>query len=235
MNKKEKQELYLKLNHFLKSFYEQNGFKYIISPFSYEKNGAFVFWGAAADYVETSQFQPWFRIENNEINKIFKTVFPNRIAYHTSSRTQNTIEFAHEFGIQDFDNRPYNHCMYGVCTYFYDIGLNTDLEPIIKDHIEFMEKVTFPYFDKLSTVKGISDYFNDRLLKLSDKELKNTGVMRSFQKEEILSSIIASYLEKEERLNKVIETYKKLYSISEFYLNDINLLDNWIKDQNATT
>jgi len=232
MNKKEKQELYLKLHHLLKSFYELKGFKYKNSPFRYEKMGAFVFWGASADYIEHSKFQPRFRIENNEINKIFKIVLPNRIAYYSSLRTQNTKEFAHEFGIHDFDNRPYNHCMYGVCSYFYDIGLDTNLEPIIKDHIEFMEKVTFLYFDKLSTVKGISDYFNDRLLKLSDKELKDKGVMRSFQKEEVLSSIIASYLEKEERLNKVIETYKKLYSISEFYLNDINLLDNWIKDQN---
>lgn len=235
MNKKEKQELYLKLHHLLKSFYEKEDFNYKKSPFSYEKMGAFVFWGASADYTETLKFQPLFRIVNNKINKIFKIVFPNRIAYFSSSRTQNTKEFAHEFGVHDFDNRPYNHCMYGVCSYFYDIGLDTNLEPIIKDHIEFMEKVTFPYFDKLSTVKGISDYFNDRLLKLSDKNLKDTGVMRSFQKEEVLSSIIASYLEKEERLNKVIETYTKLYSISEFYLSDINLLDKWIKNQNEVS
>ena len=118
MNKKEKQELYLRIHSLLNPYYQPKGFKYKKSPFSYEKNGAFVFWGAAADYVETSKFQPRFRIVNNEINKIFKIVFPNRIAYYSSSRTQNTIEFAHEFGVHDFDNRPYNYCKFGkVCNY----------------------------------------------------------------------------------------------------------------------
>ncbi len=235
MNKTDKQKLYLKLHNLLNPFYEQNGFKHKFSPFSYEKNGAFVFWGAAADYIETLKFKPRFRIVNNNINKIFKTVFPNRVAYYSSSRTQDTIEFAHEFDVHDFDNKPYNFCMHNTCTYFYDIGLDTNLDPIIKDHIEFMEKVTFPFFEKLSTVKGISNYFNDRLLSLSDEDFQNEKIQDSFQKEEVLSSIIASYLEKEERLNEVIETYKKLYSNNDWYLNDINLLDNWIKENKSKT
>ncbi|OBX25221.1 hypothetical protein A9996_10845 [Gelidibacter algens] len=139
------------------------------------------------------------------------------------------------FGVCDFDCSIFvdlsdNGIEYS--NYSYKIGIDTDLQPIIKDHIQFMEKVTFPYFEKLSTVKGISDYFNNRLLALTDEELKDRKVMKSFQKEEVLCAIIASYLENEERLTEVIDTYKKLYSTSEFYFNDINVLDNWIKDNN---
>lgn len=229
MNKKNKEAVYSKVHTLLDSFYQRNGFEYQSVPFSYKKNGLFVFWGASADYPDWSSFSPRFRVENNQTNALLKEVFPNQVAYITSLRVQSAESFAHEFGVSDFDNSPYNHCN-KTCIYFYKIGLDTDLDPIVQDHINFMEKVTFPYFKKLSTIGGINEYFNNRLLNLSEEDLTKESTMRSFQKEEVLSAIVAAHLETDTRFDEICSKYKQLYNSIPFYLDDINKLETWLRE-----
>ena len=228
--KKLRQKVLIQLNN---SYYEERGFSLNKTTAIFSKGCLTVRWGVSSKGIDHLIFKPQFQISNSKIENKLLIIFPDK-SNVVSVKSQNLL-FAEKLKITNFKNSKFvilSDNGIGFSNYLYRIYSDTDLTAIIKDHIDFMEKVTFPYFEKLSTVRGISDYFNNRLLSLSDEELKDREVMKSFQKEEVLSSIIASYLEKEERLNKVIETYKKLYSISEFYLNDINLLDNWIKGQN---
>ena len=228
MNKEDRVALDKKIQKKLNPFFTEQGFQLDAKLFRYQKNNVFVFWSARAEFEDWLSYEPWFKIVNDHINKVFKKVFPERISYFSSVRMQNTVAFAHEFNIHDFNGRPYDIGIGTVRFYKYKIHLDTNLNPIIKDHIEFMEKVTFLYFEKLNTVRGISEYFNKKLLDLTEKELRNERVQDRFQKEEVLSAIIAAYLEKEKGLYQIIERYEKLYSKNDWYLNDIIQLKNWI-------
>lgn len=219
------------INNLFVNFYKKNNYNLNIETASFYKETSVVSWGIRSKFEDFINFQPIFTVYEKSITKILEKIFPTKSG-RISIRAQG-IQFARELNVFDFDKREFAVVLendYDFSTYKYKIFLDTDLIPIIKDHIEFMEKVTLPYFEKLSTVKGISNYFNNRLLNLPGTDFKNEKTQDSFQKEEVLSSIIASYLEKEERLNKVIETYKKLYTDNDWYLNDINILDNWIKE-----
>ena len=232
MKKEAIQEIRTQLiNNLYNSFYKKNNYNLNKEIALFYKETSEVSWRVRSKFEDFINFQPIFIVYEKNISKILEKIFPTRSG-RISLRSQG-IQFARELNVFDFDKREFAVVLngdYEYSTYVYKIFLDTDLRPIVEDHIEFMEKVTFQYFKKLSTIKGISDYFNNRLLNLSDEDFQNEKIQDSFQKEEVLSSIIASYLEKEERLNLVIEKYKKLYSNNDWYLKDINILDNWIKE-----
>ncbi len=242
MNKKGKNTIDNRLQKHLTPYFNEKGFVLSKKLFLYAKNEFEVFWGSRTDFESWLTFRPKYIVENERIIKILKKVFPDEVSYYTSLRVQST-RFAHEFGVYDFDDSPFNHSSGKISTYGYRICLEEEdagmlegtpiiynVAPIIKDHIAFLEKVAFVYFEILSTVKGINEYFNNRVLTLSEEELQSETVQDSFQKEEVLSAIIAAYLEKDSRYTSIVAQYKKLYAKNNWYLKDINLLADWINE-----
>lgn len=243
MKKKDKNKIYNRLEFFLTPYFKERGFELNKKLFSYIKDGNKISWGERADFENWLTFSPRYRVDNKETLEILKKAFPKKVVYYTSTRTQSTTNFAHELGVYDFDNSQFNFCSEGVCSYGYDICLEEEdakvleglpilynVEPIVKDHIAFLEKVTFPYFEKLSTVKGINEYFNTRVLSLSEEDFEDMNIVRSFQLEEVLSAIVAAYLVNDINLEEIIFRYKKLYIVSEYYTKDINQLVDWINE-----
>ena len=230
MDKNQKEQIYGKMEQLCNPYYLPKGFARDKKIMAYEKDGLLIKLGASSEHFDSINIQPGFRIGNDSINKILKKVFPQWIGHYTSKRTQGS-NFAHEFGVTEFDNSQFNFVGEGglkYSTYSYSIEEDADLTPIIEDHINFMEKVGFKYFEALSSVKGINEYFNSRLLNLNKEDFSSEEVSRSFQKEEILSAIVAAHLEKDKRYNEIVERYKKLYSEVELYLQDIEKLTEYI-------
>lgn len=233
MKKAIKAKIYEEMKKLCDSFYSHNGFERQKELTGYEKKGLSVSIAATSEYPDCIMVMPDMCVENKTINKILKVVFPDKVAYFTSIRVQGT-KFANEFGVEEFDDSPYNYPgarrgkKDGI--YSYNIEEDTDLIPIVQDHINFMEKVGLKYFKQLSTVKGIGEYFNNRLLGLPEEDFKSEKVMRSFQKEEMLSAITAAHLEKDERYPQIVEGYKKLYSNVQLYLKDIEKLVEYLEE-----
>lgn len=241
MNKIDKKNIYNRLKESLTPYLKSKGFDLHEILFSYVKDDFVVSWGDIADFESWLTFNPYFEVFNKEIIEILNIVFKGEEPSFISNRTQSTTNFAHEFGVYDFDDSQFNFCAEGVCSYGYDICLEEEdakvleglpilynVEPIVKDHIAFLEKVAFPYFEKLSTVKGINEYFNTRVLSLSEEDFQDMNIVRSFQLEEVLSAIVAAYLVNDTNLEEIIFRYKKLYIVSEYYTKDINQLVDWI-------
>ena len=230
MDKINKDKIYDNIEELCNPYYLPKGFILKKKIMSYQNEGLSIRLGETSEHFDSITVNPRFRIENKLINQVLKIVFPQWVLHFTSTRTQGPI-FAHEFGIIDFDATPYVFIgKYGIknSIYNYSISADTDLTPIIEDHINFMEKVGFKYFEALSTVKGINEYFNSRLLNLNEEDFSSEEVRRSFQKEEILSAIVAAHLEKDKRYTEIVDRYKKLYSEVELYLQDIEKLTEYI-------
>lgn len=243
MNKKERNIIDIRLQKYLNPYLDKKGYSLDKTLFCYVNNDFTISWGDIADCDIWLTFKPYFKIYNGKTVQILNDVFNRKKPVLTSSRVQSTTHFAHEFGVYDFDDSEFNSCSDGICSYGYRICLEEEdakvlegipilcnVEPIVQDHIQFLEKVAFPYFERLSTVEGINDYFNTRVLSLTEEEFQDIMVIKSFQKEEVLSAIVASYLTKDNNLEEIISRYKKLYLISENYSNDINILSNWIAE-----
>lgn len=225
MKKTDEKSIREKIHMSITDFYEENGYilKKVTSTFV--NNGFFIEWGPTSKYYSSLVFRPWFRIETVEIKEILKNLFPNEFSFNTIIRTQSS-EFANEMGIKDFDYSLFNYRDENGTSYYYDICIETDLQPIIDDHINFMEKVGFPFFEKMSTLEGIDDYINGRVLD-GDKEYfqseeRQKEVKKFFDKREVLSGIIAAQLIKNPRLNELIERYKIMFERNNYILDDVN-------------
>ena len=231
MKKEAKLKIYTQLEAKLITTYNEKGFRSKKIPFQFYKNGLTVLMGASSEYNDSITIRPSFSVNNETIQEVLSRVdFPNRLLRLISKRVHNS-SFANEFGVTEFDNSKFNFVGEGglkYSSYYYSIEENTNLTPIIEDHINFMEKVGFKYFEALSSVKGTNEYFNSRLLNLNKEDFSSEEVSRSFQKEEILSAIVAAHLEKDKRYNEIVERYKKLYSEVELYLQDIEKLTEYI-------
>ncbi|UKN01175.1 hypothetical protein K6119_15705 [Paracrocinitomix mangrovi] len=240
MKKEAKLKIYSQIESKLIITYNQKGFRSKKIPFQFYRNGFTVLMGASSEYDDSITIRPSFSVKNETIQETLTQVnFPNRLLQLTSKRVQNS-NFAHEFGVTEFDNSSFNFVGeegLKYASYYYSIEENTNLTPIVEDHINFMEKVGFRYFEALSTIHGINEYFNNRLLGLSDEFFENPTkkeeIGDSFQKEEVLSAIVAAHLEKDERYKKIVERYKKIYSNNDWYLEDIETLVEYL-NQNPT-
>ncbi len=218
-----------KIHLALLEFYSKNGYAFNKSTYTFKKNQNEVSWTIRSKYPQSNLFRPLLVIRNQEIIQFLNSV--EGINVNMTSKHGQSIKLAHDFEVYEFDKSPFVYSgNYGIesSIYSYEVEESTDLTPIVEDHISFMEKVGFKYFEALITVKGINEYFNDRLLELSDEVFEDATKKEetgdSFQKEEVLSAIVSAHVEKDERLNEIIERYKKLYSDNNWYLQDIEKL-----------
>ena len=230
MQKSQKEKIYSKIEELCNSFYLSKGFNFKRKIFSYEFEGFFVSLIATSEYPDKLIIQPFFILEHKEINVILKKVFPQMFRYFSSQRTQG-LNFAHEFNVNEFDNSPYNfkgEVDIEYSTYSYEIEECTNLEPIIADHIAFMDKVGLKYYNKLKTIEGLNEFFNKRVLDLEECDFSKEEIIDSFQKEEVLSAIVAAHLTKAPNFEIIVEQYKSLYLNNDWYLNDIRKLAEYL-------
>ncbi|MFZ1704876.1 MAG: hypothetical protein WAT79_11060 [Saprospiraceae bacterium] len=205
-------------------FYISAGFEPLKKISGFIKNEFESYIGPSATYPGSITLRPSFSIKNSEIQKILETVFPTEIGLCTYLRVQD-MDFAFECGVCD-DKITYSpHNYYGSGTsftgggggsYYYDIEEDTNLAPILEDHKYYMENVTFPFFEKMSTLQGIDTFINDRLLEGDIEnfmlEERQMFLKKVNSKREAFSGLIAAKLNRRTYYNELIERYKVMYN-----------------------
>lgn len=188
-------------------------------------------------YPGSISVRPEFIIENQEIKKILIEVFSTKQASITYLRVQS-MEFAFECGIFD-DKITYslynsvlpndtNPNILSTGNYRYMIEEDTDLAPILEDHKYFMEKVTFPLFDKMSTLEGIDSFLNDRILEgdmdYFMSENRQMILKKINQRREILSGVIAAKLVNNPNFDSLLFRIKTMWEGNNYILDDVDKL-----------
>jgi len=219
MNSTEQKQLRLKVLEALEPFYTSNGFKLNKSNGVFFKDDFEVFFGVTKKNIDAIYFNPELTILNREISSIHKLIFDKNCLVTsrlTSSRLAN-----------DFENYDYDYLVEeGIDQ---GIGYKVESEPnissIVEHHTAYMVKVGFAFFQKMSTLKGIHDFINSRVLKGGDPEfmenLKQPQIARFFSKREVLSGTIAAYLVSEPEIEKLLNRYRKLFEGNGYILNDL--------------
>ncbi|OQD43420.1 hypothetical protein BUL40_06205 [Croceivirga radicis] len=238
MNKKLNQEIKSKVTDALSDYYINQGFKLKKSTKEFLKGDFSVFWGESSKGVDSVVFRPSITLENKEISNIQSVIFPESLKNNTIVRVLD-LDFAEEFGVGDFES-PFvdNHGLDGK-SYYYRVAIDTNVEPIVSDHIRFMESIGLPFIEKLSSLEGIHEYINERVLKVDDALLKidekQKELKKGYGKREVLSGVVVSYLLKRGDTNLLLKRIKLLFEGNDYVLNDVRKIEEYFKSQSSPT
>jgi antitoxin component of RelBE/YafQ-DinJ toxin-antitoxin module len=186
--------------------------------------------------------RPQFKIENERIKEIFIDALGTKESPLTILRVQN-MEFAFECGVHDdkityspFNSLKPNEDSINILSsgnYRYMIEEDTDLVPILTDHQYYMEKVTFPFFEKMSTLEGIDSFFNDVItegdLPFFYSEYNQKFLQKIRRKREILIGVIAAKLNKRKNYEELLHRIKLLWEGNDYILNDFHKLVDYLE------
>lgn len=219
MNSSEQKQLSLKVHSAIEVFYTPFGFK--LNPVNgvFYKSNFEVFWGIDRKTTEEIYFSPKLSVTNDKISELYKVIF-SKACLITSKLAG--FRLANEFGNHDYDYLNEQGIDKGTG---YKVEPNTDIGLIVEHHAAYMKKVGFAFFEKMSTLEGIHDYINGRVLKGGEPEftenMKQPQIARFFSKREVLSGTIAAYLISEPEIEKLLNRYRKMFEGNEYVLNDL--------------
>lgn len=219
MNSTEQKQLRLKVLETLEPFYTSNGFKLNKSNGVFFKDSYEVFFGITKKNIDAIYFNPELTILNCEISSIHKLIFDKNCLV-TSRLTSSRL--ANDFGNHDYDYLIEEGIDQGIG---YKVESESDINSIVEHHKVYMEKVGFVFFDKMSTLEGINNFINSRVLEGSELDFINNAqtphIKDFFNKREVLSGTIAAYLVSEAEIEKLLSRYRKMFEGNEYVLSDL--------------
>lgn len=210
-------------------YYSELGYIMQKKVIGFIKNEFNVNVGPNSVYPGCVVLRPSFKITNPAIYKIQNEVFP-KTSCLTFKRTQ-TSEFAHELGIYDerIDSSPFN---FSEGNLYYSIEVETDLEPIFEDHKYYVERVVFPFFEKISTVEGIDAFINGRQLAGDDVYFESEERQKFLQRyngsDETFVGLIAAKLINSPECEELKRRYIKMWSDIPYTLNRVEKLIDYL-------
>jgi hypothetical protein len=222
MNSAQQKELRAKVHEALLPFYEPQGFKLNRTNGVFEKDEFEVSWGVKRKYVDCIYFNPSLRISNSNIQKSLEKIFADQKFGLTISRLAG-CHLAQEFGVHEYDYVGDNEDGVDHGT-TYKVDHETDLAKIVADHVNYMEKVGLPFFEKLSSIEGIYDYLSGLLF-------NNDNVRRIIGKREVLSCVTAGYLLNHPSIDSLLQRLEVVYNGNNVVLNDVRKIEEYFKSQ----
>lgn len=234
MQKKVVQEINDKILDSISSFYVNNGFKLKKNLSKFIKNDFTIYWGETSKGMDSLVFRPSITLKNKEISNVQSIVFPESLKNNTIVRVLD-LDFAKEFGVGDFESPFVNDHGADGKSYYYRVEIDTDVEPIASDHIRFMDLIGLPFIEKLSSLEGIHEYINERVLKVDHASLKTDEkqkeLKKGYGKREVLSGVVASHLLKREDTNLLLRKIKLLFEGNDYILNDLQKVEQYFESQ----
>ena len=233
MNKSQKLALTEKVINTLAPLYAKEGFRLEKKKNNFIKGDFKVLWGVSSTHIDSVIFRPQLRVENGIIKKILKEVFPHSVGHITTARSQST-KLLDEIGVDDFSSNFITKHDDGSISYYYDIENDANLEPIVEDHFCFMNKAGFQLFNNMSTMEGINDYINSRVLTGTREnflsEDRQSELKIFFDKREVLSGVISAYMIKNPKIDQLLERYRILFEGNDYILEDIAKVEEYFKN-----
>ena len=222
MNSAEQKELRAKVHGALLPFYESQGFKLNKTNGVFSKSGFEVSWGISSKYIDCIYFNPSLCIVNDEILNTLSIVFDGKKFGGVTICIIAGCRLAQEFGIHEYDYLRDNEEDVDNGT-TYKVDQETDLTKLVADHVNYMEKVGLPFFEKVGSIEGIYDYLSGLLF-------NNEKVRKIIGKREVLSCVTAGYLQNHPDIEKLLERLQKVYAGNTYILDDVQK----IRDHFAT-
>jgi hypothetical protein len=225
MNSSEQKALRAKVHDSLIPFYDSKSFELNKINGVFNKNGCEVAWGVKAKNVDSIYFNPTLSVTSEDIKNVLEYIFGPEVDDITLSRLAG-CRLAQEFGIHEYDYLGDNEHNIDHGT-TYRVDETTDLDKLVADHVNYMEKVGLPFFEKVSTLEGIHDFINDRILQATDDQFED--IRRVYGKRDVLSGVTASYLLNKIKTESLIEKYYHLFEGSTYIFDDVQKIKEYFK------
>ena len=101
--------------------------------------------------------------------------------------------------------------------------------------MNFMEKVGFPFFDKLASLIGINDFINCRLMAGGRDHFKSEGqqveLKKFFDKREVLSGVVSAYLTNNPQIDEILERYRILFDGNNYIVEDVEKIAKYFAQE----
>lgn len=218
MNSSEQKTLRTKVHKALEPFYKSNGFTLNKNNGIFKKDGLEVEWGVSAKNVDYIYFTPTLCVSSNDINNSLHAALTGKKFGHTICQLAG-YRLAQEFCVHEYDYLGDNEDNVDNGT-TYKVNQETNFDPIIADHVNYMEKVGFPFFEKVSSLEGIYEYLSGILFK---KENAN----KIIGKREILSCLAAAYLLRSSNIESLLKKLEDLYVGSRYIYSDVQKIKDY--------
>jgi hypothetical protein len=225
MDRKEKIELVEPIISLLKTYFSDKNFSFNKVLWSFEKNGTEIHWGESSSYPDSITIMPTFKVKNEDINSFLKNVIQPEFFSPSCSLRAQSLTFANEFGFSKFNKSPFVFIGEGgedFSIYQYSIKSGTDPLPIFEDHVQFLEKVAFPYLESVNSTEKFFAFFYAKILEnIKEDALYDESKLEWISKSELLSTLSAGVILKESRTSEILSLLTSYYQTSEWYLKDI--------------
>jgi hypothetical protein len=237
MDKASKKDLVSRLFLNLKEYYLNNGFTYIKTGANrFEKNELMVYLGPSAEHIDSLIFRPGFRVHNIKIGKVLKKLFPEQIGIEITIVRLQSLELCEELGIKDYDSKYIYRDINGS-VYSYQVEKETNLDPIVADHINFLNLVGFPFFAKVDTLEGINDFLNNRILQgdlayfQSEERIKELKL--DFAQREVLSGVTTAYLLDSPHIEELLHRYRIFFAGNNYVLEPMEKVVDYFNNKSV--
>ncbi|MFZ1788721.1 MAG: hypothetical protein WAT92_10440 [Saprospiraceae bacterium] len=230
MNKSDKLELTSNLLAKLDPYYSSKGFTRTKKITGYQKEESQVLWGPLSIHIDSLTFRPWFKFENKDCSNVFKLLFPNEIGVNTTLIRSQSLELCEELNVNNFKSEYMIENPHGI-SYYYSIEKSTILDPIIDDHINYMNMIGLVLFEKVNSLQGVNHFLNNSILSIDRDSFYSKAHMETFKKfidkRDVLNGIVSAYLIKDPDLEEILERYKLLFNGNNYILNDVMKIEEY--------
>jgi len=210
-----KQGLYNRLS----DEYLNHSFKLIRSKGLFQRAEFAVHWGGPVVYSDSLNFQPRLSVNNKIIFDVLSIIFPH--AKNLTIFKVQGCELAKEMGVPNEEKDE---------EVFYKVENSEDFKSVVDDHMGYMEKVGFKFFDKLASLEGVNDFINRRILEGDNDYFKSKNQQASlkkfFDKREVLSGVTSAYLTNSPKKNVLLERYRILFEGNDYILSDVQKIED---------
>ncbi|GCC50454.1 hypothetical protein SanaruYs_06690 [Chryseotalea sanaruensis] len=224
MNSTEQKRLRAKVHEALLFFYESKGFKLSKTNGVFKKDGFEVEWGVSAKNIDYIYFNPSLCVVEDIVQNTLQLVFEEKKFGLTICRLAG-CRLAQEFGVHEYDYLGDNEDDVDNGT-TYKVDQESDLSKLVADHVNYMEKVGLPFFEKVNSLQGIYKY-------LSDLFFKNEKVKKIIGKREVLSCVAASYLLNDSDIEKLLRRLEELYAGNTYLLDDMQKIKQYFENKGS--
>ena len=212
----------------LSLFYLPQGFDLYGKASNFCKDEFRVFFGVKSKSRDSLHFNPSLVVNNTEVFNVLNELFPES-ANLTIVRIQGR-DLARAFGCNDYD-------YLGDDTYdmdkgkWYQLKNENDINRIVADHSDYMRKVGFRFFDQFSTLIGISDFMNKRILEVSQETFDSPSLRkdigRDFSSKKVISAITAAYLVEHPKIDVLLGRYRIAFDGIEYTLDRMKKIEDY--------
>lgn len=205
---KQSKQISLQIRDSLISYYSQHSFdvEQDFTGFSEctKLSKQSVFLGATREYSSSIVYTPSFDIFNFEIQNTKEKVFgeESRFRNFTIKASQGE-KMAQIYRVTDYDGWSK-----------YDIKEESDIQPMIEHHKEFMEKVGWQFLEQTQTIEGVHNFLNTPFVDIDTDGLsqeEKTRLVRHNGADWMVNGLVAAWLMKDENFQQLVDNYRAIY------------------------